>query len=63
MSGTPVDCVKLAMEYFLCTRRPDVIVSGINDGFNLGSDVLYSGTVSAAMEGPGYEKLPCPVPR
>lgn len=55
VSGTPVDCVKLAMEYFLCTRRPDVIVSGINDGFNLGSDVLYSGTVSAAMEGPYYQ--------
>lgn len=34
---------------------PDLIISGINDGYNLGSDVLYSGTVSAAMEGPYYQ--------
>ncbi|WP_301860445.1 5'/3'-nucleotidase SurE [uncultured Megasphaera sp.] len=55
VSGTPVDCVKLAMEYFLQDCRPDLILSGINDGYNLGSDVLYSGTVSAAMEGPYYQ--------
>ncbi len=55
VSGTPVDCVKMAMEYFLAADRPDLIVSGINDGYNLGSDVLYSGTVSAAMEGPYYQ--------
>ena len=55
VSGTPVDCVKMAMEYFLRDDRPDLIISGINDGFNLGSDVLYSGTVSAAMEGPYYQ--------
>ena len=54
VSGTPVDCVKMAMEYFLKDDRPDLIISGINDGYNLGSDVLYSGTVSAAMEGPYY---------
>lgn len=54
VSGTPVDCVKMAMEYFLKEDRPDLIISGINDGYNLGSDVLYSGTVSAAMEGPYY---------
>lgn len=55
VSGTPVDCVKMAMEYFFKDQRPDLIISGINDGYNLGSDVLYSGTVSAAMEGPYYQ--------
>lgn len=55
VSGTPVDCVKMAMEYFLKDDKPDLIISGINDGYNLGSDVLYSGTVSAAMEGPYYQ--------
>lgn len=49
-SGTPADCVKLALEAILETP-PDLVVSGINHGANLGSDVLYSGTVSAAMEG------------
>ena len=55
VSGTPVDCVKMALEYFLKDHKPDLIISGINDGYNLGSDVLYSGTVSAAMEGPYYQ--------
>lgn len=55
VSGTPVDCVKMAMEYFLVDKHPNLIISGINDGYNLGSDVLYSGTVSAAMEGPYYQ--------
>ncbi len=50
ISGTPTDCVKLAVEALL-PKPPDVIVSGINRGPNLGTDVLYSGTVSAAMEG------------
>lgn len=54
VSGTPVDCVKMALEFFLKDDQPDLIISGINDGYNLGSDVLYSGTVSAAMEGPYY---------
>ncbi|MEM6352237.1 MAG: 5'/3'-nucleotidase SurE [Cyanobacteria bacterium P01_D01_bin.14] len=49
-SGTPADCVKLALEAILETP-PDLVLSGINHGANLGSDVLYSGTVSAAMEG------------
>jgi 5'-nucleotidase len=49
-SGTPADCVKLAL-WSLLTDRPDFVLSGINHGANLGSDVLYSGTVSAAMEG------------
>ena len=54
LDGTPVDCVKTAMEFILKKDRPDLIISGINNGYNLGSDVLYSGTVSAAMEGPYY---------
>jgi len=49
-SGTPSDCVKLALGALLDTP-PDLVLSGINHGPNLGTDVLYSGTVSAAMEG------------
>jgi len=49
VDGTPADCVKLALEAELITR-PDIVVSGINRGANLGTDVLYSGTVSAAIE-------------
>lgn len=49
-SGTPSDCVKLALDAILPTA-PDLVLSGINHGANLGTDVLYSGTVSAAMEG------------
>ncbi len=49
-SGTPSDCVKFALSAVLDTR-PDFVLSGINQGSNLGTDILYSGTVSAAMEG------------
>ena len=49
-SGTPADCVKLALDALL-DNPPDYVLSGINHGANLGNDVLYSGTVSAAMEG------------
>lgn len=49
VTGTPTDCVKLAIEALL-DHRPDIVVSGINQGPNLGTDVLYSGTVSAAIE-------------
>ncbi|MBD1913332.1 MULTISPECIES: 5'/3'-nucleotidase SurE [unclassified Leptolyngbya] len=49
-SGTPSDCVKLALGALL-DEFPDLVLSGINHGSNLGTDVLYSGTVSAAMEG------------
>lgn len=49
-SGTPADCVKFALSAVMKTR-PDLVLSGINHGPNLGTDVLYSGTVSAAMEG------------
>ncbi|HEU0030089.1 MAG TPA: 5'/3'-nucleotidase SurE [Kofleriaceae bacterium] len=50
LSGTPVDCVYLGV-LKLCDRTPTVVVSGVNDGYNLGSDVFYSGTVAAAVEG------------
>ncbi|MDW8392460.1 MAG: 5'/3'-nucleotidase SurE [Oscillochloridaceae bacterium] len=48
--GTPADCVALAVMGLL-DRKPDLVVSGINLGANLGTDLLYSGTVAAAMEG------------
>jgi len=51
INGTPTDCVKLAIQGELFPNKPDLIISGINDGPNLGTDIFYSGTVSAAMEG------------
>jgi len=50
VDGTPTDCVHLAITGLL-EEEPDMVVSGINAGANLGDDVLYSGTVAAAMEG------------
>lgn len=50
VDGTPTDCVMLAIEALL-PQRPDFVLSGINHGPNMGEDVLYSGTVAAAMEG------------
>ncbi len=50
VDGTPADCVNLAIKRLL-GRRPDLVISGINQGENMGQDVLYSGTVSAAFEG------------
>ncbi|QXQ07863.1 5'/3'-nucleotidase SurE [Sphingosinicellaceae bacterium] len=49
--GTPTDCVMLALGHVMRDHRPDLILSGVNRGGNLGEDVTYSGTVSAAMEG------------
>ncbi len=49
VTGTPTDCVMLGTQAIL-PRRPDVVLSGVNHGMNMGEDVLYSGTVSAAME-------------
>jgi len=49
-SGTPADCVKFGLDALL-SSPPDWVIAGINRGANLGTDVLYSGTVSAAMEG------------
>jgi len=50
VEGSPADCVKLGIGEF-CPRRPDLLVSGINGGFNVGINVLYSGTVAGATEG------------
>ncbi|MDX1445095.1 5'/3'-nucleotidase SurE [Lishizhenia sp.] len=55
-TGTPVDCVKLAI-YEIFKRKPDILVSGINHGDNSSSNVLYSGTMSAAVEG-AMESIP-----
>jgi len=55
-SGTPVDCVKLAI-YEVLPKRPDLIVSGINHGSNAATNILYSGTMSAAVEG-AIESIP-----
>lgn len=53
VSGTPVDCVKLAMHHIL-PRRPDLVATGINHGSNSAINVLYSGTMGAAMEGAAF---------
>jgi 5'-nucleotidase len=49
--GTPTDCVMLAIHVLFKKRKPDMIISGINHGANMGDDVTYSGTVAAAIEG------------
>jgi 5'-nucleotidase len=51
INGTPADCIKLGLEHLLRVDLPALIISGINRGSNLGTDVLYSGTVSGAIEG------------
>ena len=51
VDGTPTDCVNLAVLQLMKKERPDIVVSGINFGPNLGDDVTYSGTISAAFEG------------
>ncbi|MBC6003242.1 5'/3'-nucleotidase SurE [Paeniclostridium hominis] len=51
ISGTPADCVKLGIESIFKDVNIDLVLSGINNGANLGTDVIYSGTVSAAIEG------------
>ncbi|GAA4797016.1 5'/3'-nucleotidase SurE [Olivibacter ginsenosidimutans] len=56
-SGTPVDCVKLAVNKIFKGRKPDLCVSGINHGLNNSINVLYSGTMSAAVEG-AIESIP-----
>ncbi len=50
LNGTPTDCVHIAVTGLL-DHRPDLVLSGINDGANMGDDTIYSGTVAAAMEG------------
>lgn len=53
-SGTPVDCVKMAFDHLLADRRVDLVLSGINHGSNSAVNVLYSGTMGAAIEGSFY---------
>jgi len=50
LSGTPADCVYMGIRWVL-KKRPDIIVSGINNGVNVGNDIYYSGTIAAAREG------------
>lgn len=58
VDGTPADCIYVALHHgSLLPRRPDVVVSGINHGPNLGYDVFYSGTVAAAREG-AFRQIP-----
>ena len=51
VNGTPTDCVHLALTGLYDNDEPDIVISGINAGANMGDDVIYSGTVAAAMEG------------
>lgn len=51
LEGTPADCVKVALSCIMKDDEPDVIFSGMNFGYNSGFDIIYSGTVGAAMEG------------
>jgi 5'-nucleotidase len=51
VDGTPTDCVNVAITHVFNHRLPDLVVSGINKGWNLGDDVTYSGTVAGALEG------------
>ena len=51
LTGTPCDCVKFALNVLMAEDLPDVILCGINDDYNLGTDIVYSATVNAALEG------------
>jgi 5'-nucleotidase len=51
VSGTPTDCVLLAIGHLMTDHKPDLVLSGVNRGGNMGDDVTYSGTIAAAMEG------------
>ena len=51
VEGTPTDCIIFALEHLMKKKKPDIILSGINWGYNLSEDVFYSGTVAAALEG------------
>ena len=57
VTGTPADCVKMAVLEIMKDSLPDIVISGINNGPNLGSDIMYSGTVAAASEG-AYMGIP-----
>ncbi len=51
VDGTPSDCIIFALDHLMKNKKPDLILSGINWGYNLAEDVFYSGTIAAAMEG------------
>ena len=51
VEGTPADCIIFALDHIMKNKKPDIILSGINWGYNLSEDVFYSGTVAAAAEG------------
>ena len=51
IEGTPTDCVIFALDYLMKNKKPDIILSGINWGYNLSEDMFYSGTIAAALEG------------
>src|ERR1044071_7370121 len=51
LTGTPTDCVLMAVAEILKDRKPDLVLSGVNRGSNLADDVTYSGTIAGAMEG------------
>ena len=53
IDGTPTDCVIFALDHLMKNKKPDIILSGINWGYNLSEDVFYSGTIAAALEGTG----------
>lgn len=57
VTGTPADCVRIAMDQLVDPKDIDIVISGTNKGLNAGMDVLYSGTVSAAIEG-NIQNLP-----
>ncbi len=57
IDGTPTDCVMLAVQLLFKQKKPNMIISGINHGANMGEDVTYSGTVAAAIEG-SFLKIP-----
>ena len=51
IEGTPTDCMIFALDHLMKNKKPDIILSGINQGYNLSEDVFYSGTIAAALEG------------
>ena len=58
VDGTPADCLKIAMQYLL-EEKPDYVFSGINDGYNAGFDIAYSGTLGAAFEAVTFPETVC----
>jgi len=57
LSGTPTDCVMMAGIHLMKDHLPDLVLSGVNRGFNVADDVTYSGTVAAAMEARAWNSV------